>query len=57
MKTKITIEDINKILNEIDLEEDNLWNKMNLNNESECFIAGQIQGLNNARNIINSIIL
>lgn len=31
MKTKITIEDINRILNEIDLEEDNLWNKMTLN--------------------------
>lgn len=57
MKTKITVEDINKILNEIDLEMEELWNKQALNSKDEYQITGQIQGLNKARNIINSIII
>lgn len=57
MKTKITIEDINKILTEIDLEMEELWNKPALNSKEEQLITGQIQGLNKARNIVNSIIL
>lgn len=56
MKTNITFEDINKILNKIDLEMEELWNKPALNSKDEHIITGQIQGLNKARNIINSLI-